>query len=219
MLESGQIARLKITLDYISPAVTRRVEVPVSILLSDLHLVIQVCMPWWNYHLYEFRAGKMHWGLPDPDGDWMGGPPVLPAKKLTLDDLIGATGVKSFKYIYDFGDDWVHTIKIEKIGAAEPGVTYPRLLDAAGRCPPEDVGGPPGYEQYLEAIADPKHEQHSDLVAWRGPGFDPMTVDEANIRKQLAKLAKKWAGKGAKPAKPPRKAAKPAKPPRKVWTK
>ena len=197
----------------------RRVEVPVSILLSDLHLVIQVAMPWWNYHMYEFRARKLHWGLPHPGGGGFGGPPVLPAKKSTLADLIGATGVKAFKYVYDFGDDWEHTIKIEKIVATESGVAYPRLLDAAGRCPPEDVGGPPGYEQYLEAIADPKHEQHGDLVDWRGPGFDPNTVDEVGIRKELAKLAKKWAGKGAKPATPPRKVAKPAKPTRKIWTR
>ena len=47
---------------------------------------------------------------------------------------------------------------------------------------------------YLEAISDPKHEQHADLVEWRGPGFDPNTVDDASIRKELAKLAKKWAG-------------------------
>lgn len=109
MLEPSQIARIKITLDYISPAVTRRVEVPVSILLSDLHLVIQVAMPWWNYHLYEFRARKLHWGLPDPGGDVFGGPRVLPAKKAALADLIAITGAKTFKYTYDFGDDWVGT--------------------------------------------------------------------------------------------------------------
>ena len=72
---------------------------------------------------------------------------------------------------------------------------------------------------YLEAISDPKHEQHADLVEWRGPGFDPNTVDYASIRKELAKLAKKWAGKVAKAATPPRKMAKPAKPARKIWTR
>lgn len=219
MLEPSEIgiARLKITLDYIEPTVMRRVEVPISILLSDLHLVIQAAMPWWNYHLYEFRAGGKNWGVADPDGDPFGGPPILPARRAALADLIAITGVKSFKYTYDFGDDWEHTIKIEKIAAAEPGAAYPRLLDAAGRCPPEDVGGPPGYEHYLEAIADPKHEQHANLIAWRGSGFDPNTVDEVAIRKELAKLGKKWARKVS--PRPARKSVKRAKLAPKVWTK
>lgn len=218
MLEPAEIgiARLKITLDYIEPAVMRRVEVPVSILLSDLHLVIQSAMPWLNYHLYEFCVRDKRWGLPNPDFDSFGGPRVFPAKKATLAELIVETGAKSFKYTYDFGDDWGHTIKIEKMTEAETGAEYPRLLAAERRCPPEDCGGPPGYFELIEAISNPSHERHEEVLDWCGGAFDPNAADEAQIRREFSKLAKKWARKIS--PRPARRSVKPAKPARKVWT-
>src|ERR1700719_3146168 len=83
------------------------------------------------------------------------------------------------------------SVKREAVVDAEPEATYPRLLSAQGRCPPEDVGGTWGYAQYLEAMADPKHDRHAEMVDWRGPDFDPNTVDEANIRKALLSFAKR----------------------------
>ncbi|MEW5963729.1 MAG: plasmid pRiA4b ORF-3 family protein [Pseudomonadota bacterium] len=211
MNSPGSIARLKITLSHVEPAVLRRIEVPLAIKLSDLHLVIQAVMPWWNYHLYQFEVRKMRWGLPDPDFDW-GGPRVQAAKAATLADLLAATGAKSFKYVYDFGDDWQHEIRVEKLLEPETGTTYPRLLDVAGRCPPEDVGGPWGYQAYLEAISDPSHENHAELIDWRGPGFDPNVVDRAVLVKELEKLAKRWARRAAGPAKDAKRAAKAKRP-------
>ncbi len=78
---------------------------------------------------------------------------MLPAKKTTLAGLIEATAAKSFKYTYDFGDDWEHAVKIERLFEAEAGAQYPRFVEATGRCPPEDVGGPWGYEEYWRAPA------------------------------------------------------------------
>jgi hypothetical protein len=196
------IARLKITLDDVKPTVMRRVEVPLDIRLDDLHLVIQAAMPWWSYHLYEFRAQDIRWGIPDPDGSFGDGP--LDARKATLRDVLEETGVKSLGYLYDFGDGWEHKVRIERIGEPEPGVAYPRLLAASGCCPPEDVGGPWGYAEYLEAMADPKHERHAEMVEWRGPDFDPKVVDVAVIERELAKLATRWSRKKQKA---PRKTA------------
>jgi len=193
------IARLKITLVMpkacfqhdVEPAVVRRLEVPFDIKLSDLHLVIQVAMPWWNYHLYEFRARNHRWGLPDPDFGWPGMPRVLSAKAASLAEL-AATGTKTFTYVYDFGDDWEHKVKIEKTYEPAPGAAYPRLIEASGRCPPEDVGGPWGYVEYLEVLCNPNHERHTEMVEWRGSDFDPKVVDVPGIEKELAKLAKRW---------------------------
>ena len=95
---------------------------------------------------------------------------------------------KTFKYVYDFGDDWQHTVKLEAIAVPEPEAVYPRLLSAEGRCPPEDIGGSWGYAEYLEAMADPNHERHAEMLEWCGPDFDPNAVDEAAIRKQLNRL-------------------------------
>lgn len=185
------IARLKITLDEVRPRVVRRLEVPLDVRLDDLHMIFQAVMPWENYHLYEFRAGKVAWGEPDPEWDFPGSSP-LPARQATLRDLLGGTR-RSFSYVYDFGDDWRHSVRVEATGEADPETAYPRLLTAEGRCPPEDVGGPWGYGSYLEAIADPGHERHAEMIDWRGPGFDPATADEAAIRKELARLAKRFA--------------------------
>ena len=94
----------------------------------------------------------------------------------------------AFLYTYDFGDDWLHTVTLELVNDADAEVAYPRLLDAEGRCPPEDCGGAGGYARYLEAISDPRHEDHEEMVEWRGPGFDPKVVDEDAIRRALAAL-------------------------------
>jgi hypothetical protein len=192
MTSAEQIARLAIALDEVKPPVHRRVEVPLTIRLDQLHRIIQIVMGWENYHLYEFHVGRdITYGVPYPDRDFFPGSSPLPAKKSTLVDILARARNKSFKYIYDFGDNWRHTVKLEAVANAEPEATYPRLLSAKGRCPPEDVGGTWGYAQYLEAMADPKHERHAEMVDWRGPDFDPNIVDEADIRKALTSFAKR----------------------------
>ena len=197
------IVRVKLTLDDVEPKVLRRFEVPAAIRLDDLHLIIQAMMPWENYHLYQFRIRDVRWGIADPDFDY--GDQPLDARTTTLSDVLQASGTKSLKYDYDFGDGWEHTLKIEKLVEAEPDKAYPCLLEAKGRCPPEDVGGPWGYQDYLAAMADPKHKNHADMVNWRGPDFNPDTVDLPDIEKALARIAKRLS---AKPKAGPRKAGR-----------
>ena len=186
-----EIARLRIELDEVQPRVMRRIEAPLAMRLDDLHLAIQIAMGWENYHLYEFRAGKTAWGEPDPEWDFSG-TETLPAKGATLADLLGR-GRKTFSYVYDFGDDWRHTVRLEGVTAAAPDTPYPRLIEAEGRCPPEDIGGPWGYGAFLEAMADPEHERHEEMVEWCGPEFDPNQVDRDAIGRELLKLAKRLA--------------------------
>ncbi len=101
--------------------------------------------------------------------------------------------LKSFKYLYDFGDGWEHSIKIEKITLAIEGIGYPQLLEASGRCPPEDVGGPWGYSEAREALADPNHERHKEIVEWWGGNIlDIDTVDIPGIEAKLFKLSRRW---------------------------
>jgi hypothetical protein len=188
-----EIARLRVQLDEIRPPIRRRVEVPLTTRLDDLHLVMQAVMGWENYHLYEFRISRdIAYGPPSPDGGFSD-TEVLSAKRTTLARLLeclpGKT--KSFKYTYDFGDDWQHTVKVEAITEADPDINYPRLVSAERACPPEDVGGPWGYAEYVEAISDPSHERHAEMVEWRGDGFDPAVVDEDQIRSTLKLLARK----------------------------
>jgi hypothetical protein len=197
-MSSDTIARLKITLDDVKPTVLRRIEVPFGIKLDRLHLTLQAALGWTNSHLYEIRAKDVGWGLPDPD--WPDGP--LDARKAKLADIIEDTGVKTLRYLYDFGDGWEHTIKIERLSNPEPGAFYPRLVEASGRCPPEDVGGPWGYAEMLDAITDPKHERHTEMRNWLGEHFDPHVIDTKALTTDVAILATKWSRK--KTAKLPR---------------
>src|SRR5712664_2997407 len=190
-MTTTSIASLKVTLDDVKPVVQRRIEVPLTIRLDRLHLVLQAAMGWTNSHLYEIRARDVGWGTPDPDfGD---GP--LDARKARLVDVLEDVGTKTLRYLYDFGDGWEHTIRIERIMDAVPGVAYPRLVEATGRCPPEDVGGPWGYAEFLEAIDDPKHERHAELKDWIENDIDPNVLDADALADALTALAKSWSRK------------------------
>lgn len=195
-MTADTIARLKITLDDVKPAVLRRVEVPFDIRLDRLHLTIQAAMGWTNSHLYEIRAGGVGWSTPYPDTDGAGD--FLDARKARLADVLEDVGAKTLKYLYDFGDGWEHMIKIERLLDPEPGVLYPRLIDAKGHCPPEDVGGPWGYAEFLEAIADPKHERHRELREWYVDDFSPHVVDIDRLAEDVTDLAQSWSRKPAK---------------------
>lgn len=179
-----QIARLRVEIEEVAPAVVRWLEVPIEIRLDQLNVVLQVAIGWQNCHPFEFRHGDTVYGLVSREASEN----PLPAEKATLADLakLGST----FDYDYVFGDDWQHTLLIEAVASAEPGISYPRLIAAQGRCPPADIGGPEGYETYLHALANPEHLLHQGMVDWDEPDFDPNKPDVAAIERNLEKLAK-----------------------------
>ena len=193
------IARLHIELADIEPKVVRVMEVPTSIRLDRLHFAIQAAMPWENSHLYQFEAGDARWEMPDPDLDlsqeWSRN--THSVVKATLADLIkttdtaNATGPTAI-YRYDFGDDWRHTLTIEATIEPEPGHLYPRLIEIEGRCPPEDIGGVSGYDNFLEAVVDPNHPRHTELLDCHGKPFGPNAPPVDKLRLAVLKLGKKW---------------------------
>jgi hypothetical protein len=88
-------------------------------------------------------------------------------------------------YEYDFGDSWDHLVVLEETLPAESACSYPRLLAGKRACPPEDVGGIPGYEHFLQAIADPRHPEHAEWREWYGPRFDPDQLDIDAVNHEL----------------------------------
>ncbi len=181
---TGEIARLIVEIDDVTPRVARVVEVPVGIRLDDLHFVLQIAIGWQNGHPFEFRIGERAWGLQDRDAETL----PTPAHSATLADILSLAD--TFRYDYVLGEDWEHTIRLESRTAATPGVRYPHLVSAEGRCPPADIGGPIGYETYLRAIADPASVNHEDMLEFDVPDFDPDNVDAATLRKNLADLTR-----------------------------
>jgi hypothetical protein len=180
----SEIAQLTVEIDDVTPRVLRCVEVPIDIRLDDLHFVLQIAIGWQNGHPFEFRVGDAAWGLQDRDAELN----PAPAERSTLADILVLGG--TFKYDYVFGEDWQHTVRLESRFAARPGVRYPHLVSAEGRCPPADIGGPIGYETYLHTIADPASINHEDMLEFDAADFDPNAVDEGALRKNLTELCR-----------------------------
>jgi hypothetical protein len=80
-------------------------------------------------------------------------------------------------YEYDFGDGWEHDVVLERSAASLPDSPQVRVIGGQRACPPEDVGGIGGYYAYLEAIEDPAHPEHDDMLEWAGGAFDPAAFD------------------------------------------
>jgi hypothetical protein len=198
MTQVDRIARIRIELDGIDPAVWRTVEVPLGTSLSELHEVIQAVMLFENYHLFQFDVGTKRYAIPDPE--WEDVRETVDAQSTKLGALVDR-GVASFSYTYDFGDNWQHTVIIETITDADPALDYPRFIDGNRRAPPEDVGGIPGFEQFLDAMTKPRHPERKNLLRWYGRPFDPDDIDVAEITARVSKIASGRARGETTPAK------------------
>jgi len=180
----NSLLQLRIELAGLNPAIWRRVVVPDAMTLPKLHRVIQAAMGWSDSHLHEFEIGGKRYGTPDPD--WGAGDAVTSEKRATLAGCLA--GAKSFRYIYDFGDNWEHLIKVEKSLPLDAHPLCPLCLAGANACPPEDVGGPPGYIDFLDAVADTLHPEHENMLDWCGGEFDPEAFDLDRTNKQLRRI-------------------------------
>lgn len=177
--ESGVVYQLKITLHNTKPPIWRRVQVK-DCSLAKLHGIIQGSMGWYDSHLHSFEIGGEQYGEPDPMDDF----DVSPESKMKLSQIV-QEGLKKFSYTYDFGDNWEHTVEVEKTLPAEPGARYPRCIDGKRACPPEDCGGTWGYQDFLNKIKDPKHPEHEEMLEWAGGDFDPEEFDIERINEEM----------------------------------
>lgn len=179
------IYQFKVCLEDVRPTVWRRIQVPAIIRLGRLHEVIQAVMGWTNSHLHRFEIGGVNYT--DPMFDENGELDFLDEWEVRLKDLELKERGKIF-YEYDFGDSWAHKVVLEKILPPDPKMRNPVCLSGARACPPEDVGGFPGYGLFLEAIRDPQHKQHETYVEWFGGAFDPDFFDLDEVNRKLRKL-------------------------------
>ena len=188
-----QIATLRIELVDTDPLIWRQLEVPTSITLKGLHDIIQGAMGWFNQHLWEFQIGRQSYGQPMPGETW-GPNPTLSAAKVQLGELLKPRKTV-IGYTYDMGDCWEHRITVTDVRPTDPAVAYPRYVADERAAPPEDCGGIPGFYAALEALADPSHPEHADIVDWLD-GYDPDTFDELPLKIAIGRIAsRRRAGK------------------------
>lgn len=179
--EASGVYQIKVTLKYSHPPIWRRIQVTGDTTLHQLHHVLQVVMGWDNFHLHQFIIGKTEYGEPGPEEDLI---PMEDDSSVTLSEIAPRERTK-FLYEYDFGDCWRHELVIEKILPREEGTRYPVCLAGKGACPPEDCGGIYGYYELVEAVRDPKHKRHEELLDWLGDSFDPEEFDIDAINRVL----------------------------------
>ncbi|MGB9430132.1 MAG: plasmid pRiA4b ORF-3 family protein [Gammaproteobacteria bacterium] len=167
-----EVLEIGVQLQYIEPPVWRRLRIRSGATLADLHDAIQAAMGWTNSHLHEFfiadrRYGPLHEDAPEE---------LIDETTITMEALKLAEGAR-FSYSYDFGDNWEHDIRVEKIEVMAAELLRPLCLDGARACPPEDCGGPPGYQELLDALADPRHPRHRELRRWVGKDWNAKHFD------------------------------------------
>ncbi len=171
--QQSLIYQLHITLTGVNPPIWRRLAVPHDISLDRLSLLLQKTVGWSNVHVHEFAFGNTKYGAIEDDEEEFD---VLDEQNYRLCDLAPKEGA-TFLYNYDPKDAWRHDIVVEKITPPEKSVTYPVCLDGARGCPPEDCGGPEGYQHFLDAVLDEAHPDHQEMLDWVEGICDPEDFD------------------------------------------
>ncbi len=188
---TGDLYQFKITLLESNLPIWRRIQVQDGT-LDKLHEHIQTAMGWTNSHLHQFEIKGERYGDPELLDDGFEDFECEDSTTTMLSEILPKTGKRfAFKYEYDFGDGWEHEVLYEGSLPLEKGKKYPLCLEGERACPPEDVGGVWGYADFLEAIADPKHEQHDDFVEWAGE-FDPAEFDPMKATRDMKKGLPDW---------------------------
>ncbi|WP_088655827.1 plasmid pRiA4b ORF-3 family protein [Geofilum rhodophaeum] len=177
-----KVFQIQISLKGVKPRVWRRVLVPSDVLLSDFHRIIQMSMGWTDTHLHQFYIKGLLYGSPmEDDLDDFG---VEDYTGLKLNAFLKKEKDK-LQYDYDFGDNWEHTVVLEKILPFDDKLQYPVCVAGRMSCPPEDCGGAWGYMDMLEVLKQPEHEEYKSYMEWMGGPFDPKEFDKGLVNKAL----------------------------------
>ena len=180
---SEGVYRLRIELEDIDPPVWRRILISVGATFRDLHAAIQAAMGWEDAHLHRFEVRdpntgqNMFIGRPLEDDGWEDN--VRPGWQYGIADFIRPE-TPQCRYVYDYGDNWTHRIRLEETLPVEPGKTYPVCLEGERACPPEDVGGVAGYEDLLGILQDPENDRYEEVMEMIGD-FDPEHFDPSEV--------------------------------------
>jgi len=176
------IITLRIVLAESNPPIWRQFQVQDNFTLLELHNVIQIVMGWTDSHLHRFEINGRRYTMPldEMDDDLQ----EIDESEVLIRDVIKEKRQR-FKYLYDYGDSWLHNLIVEEIGLPEPSATCPICLQGAMACPPEDVGSLSGYYSLLNILEDKGHPEHEECMIWSGGDFDPEGFDLEEVNEVL----------------------------------
>lgn len=183
---------IKIELQNVESPVWRRIIIPAEIRFWRLHQTIQYAMGWKNYHPHEFNFPSQRLSVTNNDDEceYLGSDmEIRSSEKMKLGEILEQPGL--MEYVYNFGDYWVHQLTLEEIRDDYP-VGYPQILAGAGDCPPEDVGGPGGYAEFLKTLSNPKHKDHDFTKSWaESQWWKPFDLAHTNnLMREFLKMKK-----------------------------
>ena len=176
------IYQIKASLKGSKPPIWRTLLVPSTINLNDFHLALQIVMGWTDSHLHQFISNQAVYGIPDIEFDMDF--EIKDESKFKLSQILKQEK-DTLLYEYDFGDGWEHKIVLEKILPFDITIPLPSCIRGKRNCPPEDCGGIWGYQDLLEAVQDPSHQEHVDILEWLGDDFDPEHFNIKEINELL----------------------------------
>jgi len=167
------IVRTEIHILGIEPKISRTLELPITLNLAELHEVLQAAFGWTDSHLHQFSIGGLIYGAPEFDDDGLSDSRIFEATEVRMIDLHfpddPGENPLTILYEYDFGDNWRHLLRLERV-AREESAQYPRCIAAARSGPP-----------------DPNHEEHKAMHRWAGRKFHPESCNLDDINKAIAK--------------------------------
>lgn len=188
-----EVYQFKISLKDLKPRIWRGIQVPRHFTFWDLHVAIQDSMGWMDCHLHLFRilnpSTKKRENIGIPPDERFSELEIIPGWERVIAGYFSKENAAA-EYEYDFGDSWLHDVVLEDIVPGETGKRYPQCVAGERACPPEDCGGVWGFTEFLEAVLDPTHPEHENMIAWRGGSFHAEAFDPNKVRFDNPK--KRW---------------------------
>lgn len=174
------VYEIKIELKGADPKIWRKIHVNSNITLNELHHIIQISMGWTNSHLYSFIIDEIEYSLKDYDYDYhkYGNAKAYRIKEFKNEPI---------EYVYDFGDYWEHSVQVVK-EVKDERLLHPICIEGERTCPPEDVGGIHGFEEFKKIMEDKNHPERESYIEWCGSVFEPDKVELDEINKELVNL-------------------------------
>ena len=190
-----KLFRIRVDLKRSRPPVWRRLDVRSDLRLDALHQVLQAAFSWDNYHLWRFCLGGepfdrdnqlflCPWDVEEGELEDEGG---VPACEVRLDECLREPG-DVLGYVYDYGDNWQLSLRLEAVLPADAGAPTAVCVDGRRAAPPEDCGSLRDAKELAEVLEDParfdtdevNRELRSPYFVLREAGIDPRLVDLVN---------------------------------------